>query len=1180
MKRTKRTCLTRILVLVLVVAMLTPTTLAAGSGFGLSSWFQGVWDRFVGWFQPVQPEVPEEPEVPAAELTVVESPDTVDNGDALRASTYAVNNAAEIEAAGGRTADDVRYFPVTMFDYSTQVINNVTYALEENNDERQWTGLYFNNGNPSATAYYGGTISNRATPVRQSDDGYGTYLDGSYYYKINGRNYLVLDIRCTKSGNWWNTTYNWTITYWDPDTKAEKTATSSASSINLFRATKTVSSRSFADYNFWTGNLPGTNINDGAKGARIYSGLVNSVLNASGDIQFSDGVIDPGIFAPATTSVSGRAVYTNVGLPFQYDAASRSYLFDSDEFGAYGSADADNQFTGSVQSGANLYYDTDVQSVNADVAAGGAAWLPFNTGSYDNQTISAGNANYHFGLKAAIEFTMTDDGYLTNSDNEPITFEFSGDDDVWVFVDGILVLDIGGIHDRLGGKLDFAANTATVYREGTNGWGTTTTYDINDARTNAEAVSSQLFNANGEQGLLNQTLASFAAQDSHTLTIFYLERGKGSSNCKIKFNLPVKDSVSVTKQVSELDDLDQPVSADTLASLRSGDYTFTLYKNGKALANTTYSLMDENGDYISTGTTRPNGTFTLRHGQTAKFVGEMADGDFYYVVESALNPLLTTPAFSQTVANAINDNSYTVTGGGENQSATVTMTETSREAGEAISFVCVNTLKHVDAVTLAPVNETIVIDYGLPVLVDVLENDVVQHGTKALTGVQAGTTDQTAEAQSATGQYGTAKIVDGKIEYTLTEQLTGIEVFTYTVTATPDTPGEDALVSTATLTIVPATVMYYEEDFGNLVTFSSAGEIGWTKVETSGLDEYQETGFVGDNTDSPYGSDVAYLDDQNDSNGTSWYVDTDKMTNAQKFSYTFTGTGTSIFARTTKNSGQMLIKVYAGETTEGEPLTTLYRDTRYIEEGNDGAVLYNIPVFTWDAVDEGRGYGTYTILVTLPRNTNPDNKVVGSEFWLDGIRVVNSMDPEGLYPESGEPSGDYAVAVDAYNRDGERNMNIATLRDKLINDYTVKGSEQIPVWDGERFVLFTDSNGQILSADEYISNGPKEEVYLATGQSIKFSLENWDVNSSYRIWVGIKAPMGSGQVDIGGRPVSISNTTDCFYEITSYGTQDNEQKTITFTIENTGENVISLTNVKLSGDAKFTVITGEDIVEP
>ncbi len=127
MKRTKRTCLTRILILVLVVAMLTPTTLAAGSGFGLSSWFQGVWDRFVGWFQPVQPEVPEEPEVPAAELTVVESPDTVDNGDALRASTYALGDTAAPLADGNSTW---KYFPVTMYDYDTDVINNVTHGLE------------------------------------------------------------------------------------------------------------------------------------------------------------------------------------------------------------------------------------------------------------------------------------------------------------------------------------------------------------------------------------------------------------------------------------------------------------------------------------------------------------------------------------------------------------------------------------------------------------------------------------------------------------------------------------------------------------------------------------------------------------------------------------------------------------------------------------------------------------------------------------------------------------------------------------------------------------------------------------------------------------------------------------------------------------------------------------------
>ena len=189
MKRTKRTCLTRILVLVLVVAMLTPTTLAAGSGFGLSSWFQGVWDRFVGWFQPVQPEVPEEPEVPAAELTVVESPDTVDNGDALRASTYAVNNAAEIEAAGGRAVQNIRYFDVTLFDYDTDTINDKTHELEyeANSNLTEWAGLYFNNGNPEAAKYPSYADNYAEVRIQSTETDLDQYCDSVYYYYAYGR---------------------------------------------------------------------------------------------------------------------------------------------------------------------------------------------------------------------------------------------------------------------------------------------------------------------------------------------------------------------------------------------------------------------------------------------------------------------------------------------------------------------------------------------------------------------------------------------------------------------------------------------------------------------------------------------------------------------------------------------------------------------------------------------------------------------------------------------------------------------------------------------------------------------------------------------------------------------------------------------------------------------------------
>ena len=206
MKRTKRTCLTRILVLVLVVAMLTPTTLAAGSGFGLSSWFQGVWDRFVGWFQPVQPEVPEEPEVPAAELTVVESPDTVDNGDALRASTYAVNNAAEIEAAGGRAVNDIRYFDVTMFDYDTDVINNVTHGLEyeDNQNLTEWDGLYFDDGTQKSIKYPSTLPDYTKVEIYSSENNYDQYCNGSYYYRVsswgNYYYYVVTDLSYSK---WW-----------------------------------------------------------------------------------------------------------------------------------------------------------------------------------------------------------------------------------------------------------------------------------------------------------------------------------------------------------------------------------------------------------------------------------------------------------------------------------------------------------------------------------------------------------------------------------------------------------------------------------------------------------------------------------------------------------------------------------------------------------------------------------------------------------------------------------------------------------------------------------------------------------------------------------------------------------------------------------------------------------------
>ncbi|MGM9681444.1 MAG: hypothetical protein ACI3XR_08060 [Eubacteriales bacterium] len=166
-------------------------------------------------------------------------------------------------------------------------------------------------------------------------------------------------------------------------------------------------------------------------------------------------------------------------------------------------------------------------------------------------------------------------------------------------------------------------------------------------------------------------------------------------------------------------------------------------------------------------------------------------------------------------------------------------------------------------------------------------------------------------------------------------------------------------------------------------------------------------------------------------------------------------------------------------------------------------------------------------------------------------------------------------------------MTVATLRNKLIGEAQINEDDTISWNEGDNFVLFTDTNGMIESAEEYKSNGPKEEVYLNNGQSVTFSLNNWNPNTN-KIYLGIKAPVGSGTVSINGNTLNINNATDCYYDISSYATitsktitdsETGESYTVytaTFKIEATSS-LISVTNIKVTGNAEFTIVEGEDI---
>lgn len=929
----------------------------------------------------------------------------------------------------------------------------------------------------------------------------------------------------------------------------------------------------FAGWNFWNKGS-----GENANGDLMYTGLVESKLDSNKDIVFT--VPEGGIFNDDT---SVKSIYTNVELPFVY-SSDGYYTFNSAVNGVYFHEDSTQGSSGTAASNTRLYFDEgDPQAWTGMEYGDGSSnlWAPFN----DGDPSSASDVNYHFGMNATIPFTMTTDGKVQQGveKSDDIQFTFSGDDDVWVFIDGVLVIDLGGIHNRLDATINFAENTVN-YSESNTQDDDATTGSYNDSTFQ---MTQQLFNTSDSTGLINQDLATFAATDNHELTIFYLERGEGSSNSQIKFNLPVKDVVSVRKTIAgqaaynsdgtvTTTDLSSLTDAQ-LAVLNNQEFTFTLYRNGTVVANATYLLLNANGQVIATPSTDANGQFVLKNGQTAKFTGTISSNaesaDTYYVVEEVKNGFIYTEyTYSADVAVSSSatgtathtyvekDEAHYITNMsyGSITSQAVTVVGGS-EAEDSLAFVCNNYMNAtLPTPSAIPDDDKVVIDYGLPVVIDLFSNDLHLADYTQITFPSYATNDGGAYVAN----YGTfVDNGDGTITYTLNQQLTGVEVINYTLTGYAETETEVVAASgTANIYIIPATTMYYEENFG-LVTYADGKSSGWTVKGTPETDN-QEPGVVGTVGDSPYGSDVAYLNDSGDSNGSSMYVDT--TNGAAQFSYTFTGTGTSFYVRTNNNSGYMRVVVYDTSDTTGQTYDMYYIDTWYDDSNSSvKGTLYNIPVFTYEA----ENYGTYKVVVTIAQ----ENEIHGyhNEFWVDGIRVYEPLN---------STDGNYSVGTSAYATDGEANMTNVTLRNKLIGEADYNENDEL-VYNGGNFVLFTDTNGAITTVEGYSSIGPKEEVYLYNGQSVTFSLTNWDTNTN-KVYLGIKAPTGSGTVTIGTTSLTINNAADCYYEIGSYGTittNSSGVKTITFTITAGSDSLISLTNIKVTGSAEFTIVDGEDI---
>lgn len=239
-------------------------------------------------------------------------------------------------------------------------------------------------------------------------------------------------------------------------------------------------------------------------------------------------------------------VYNNVSFPFTKKDIDNNGV----EYWYFDSADTTLAMKQDPSTGE--YYLQDVghqdwaKNVNSSSSTSGVSttygFFPFNETS---AAASAKNYNYGFGTKIEFTFRLTEDGNVLdkNGNPVPITFEFSGDDDVWVFIDGNLALDVGGSHGRVTGEINFSGESSTKSATVSNvkaGQG---------ANTSGSNVESS-FEIEGENG------------DVHTLTMFYMERGMWESNMRISFNFPDENEFAIEKQVDDSD-----VNQDLFAGL-------------------------------------------------------------------------------------------------------------------------------------------------------------------------------------------------------------------------------------------------------------------------------------------------------------------------------------------------------------------------------------------------------------------------------------------------------------------------------------------------------------------------------------------------------------------------------------------------------------------------------------
>lgn len=642
----------------------------------------------------------------------------------------------------------------------------------------------------------------------------------------------------------------------------------------------------------------------------IYSGLAAPDLYKANNPPFHNENVVAADFWSTKAIKDAKEVYTDVRIPFIHDQEGY-YILDSDANGVFFEEEPASGATLAILDKPMSYYWSGGTSYGVGVPGYhsnnpyshrpsngyATAFQPFAKpttvigtaypSSASNFSVSAGMDSYimdgvalvsgpnptvqisgrgtptwGFGMQLNVDFQMTEDGNLYGDPNRPITFSFSGDDDVWIYIDSKLVMELGGSHDALQGQINFATGEVTVTSDkydrirdkNTSGYGhgsDATQYGNGITENGSILDGVPMRQKNIYDKVFKQSVAEFSAAGMHTLSIFYMDRGKGRTNCAMKFNLPQSDTIVAEKNIAPYygkEDgtlTDTLISDSTMAYLNTLDfgYTLTTSDNNHPVSFQQYRLYDRQGVFAGDYKTDIMGRFTLKNGYRAEFINFQFNGQSYLITEESRGPRWGQVSWT----GRANGTPLASTIGYHSPTAAVTGDQ---YASETISYACTNT--YIYNPELVPEELVIVMDYGKSIDIAVID-DAVFNGISELVAREGKLTSL--DVTQGAGYANAAIRTDNRtVRVSLKKLLEGAFKFNAHVELYLD----DGTLRNVTIpvTVLPATIMYYETDMINPTALSQvfhryvknpkSDDYLWKEVTSDTKATLQDSGEVGD----------------------------------------------------------------------------------------------------------------------------------------------------------------------------------------------------------------------------------------------------------------------------------------------------------------------------------------------